>query len=285
LEELVVQGAFTGLFRLLLKRTGTKLGLRRTKGVLLGLTTQASEGLRRSSPHAVYALSKARQLACRASAHTVQLLGQSRLLCRLSGTLTEALLTQLGKVLAQAGLLGVLLLAETSHGLCRANALTVALLADTKHLIGTLLEGRAISLSGTQTKLLLLLGRTQSLTIALVHKTGDRLAGSQVLLAGQISLRDATAITAKRTLSNLVTQKARLFLTLLLAQVSHSRTDDAVQIRGHVLIDLLPTKRTSINSLSTGSSKSGRHALIRLRPGIGTGNACGSGLIVGLRDL
>jgi ABC-type methionine transport system ATPase subunit len=139
-----------------------------------------------------------------------------------------------------------------------------ALLADAKHLIGTLLESGTVSLSGTQTKLLLLLGGTEGLPVALVHKTGNRLAGSQALLASQISLRDTTAITAKCTLRNLVPQKAGLFLTLLLAQVSHSRTDHAIQIRGHILIDLLPTQRTSINGLSTSSGEAGSHALIWL---------------------
>ena len=148
--------------------------------------------------------------------------------------------------------------------LSRAHALRIALLADAKHLIGTLLESGTISLSGTQAKLLLLLGGTEGLPVALVHEAGNRLAGSQVLLTSQIGLRDTTTITAKRALRNLITQKAGLFLTLLLTQVSHSRTDHAIQIRGHILIDLLPTQRTCINGLSTGSSEASRHTLIWL---------------------
>ena len=119
----------------------------------------------------------------------------------------------------------------------------------------------------------------------MVHKTRDSLTGSQVLLAGQISLRDATAITTKSALSNLVTQKAGLLLTLLLTQVRHSRCNNAIQVGGHILVDLLPTKLARIDSLSTGSSKASRHALIRLRPGICTSNTCRRRLIVRLRGI
>jgi hypothetical protein len=120
------------------------------------------------------------------------------------------------------------LLAESSLLLRGSHALTKTLLTNTQHLLRSLLLGCTISLSGTQAKLLLLLGGTEGLTVALVHEAGDRLAGSQVLLAGQIGLRDATAITAKGTLRNLGTQKAGLFLTLLLAQIRHGRADNAV---------------------------------------------------------
>lgn len=120
------------------------------------------------------------------------------------------------------------MLTESGLLLRGSHALTKALLTNTKHLLRSLLLGCTISLSGTQAKLLLLLGGTEGLPVALVHEARNRLAGSQVLLAGQIGLREATAITAKRALCNLITHKAGLLLTLLLAQIRHGRADNAV---------------------------------------------------------
>ena len=225
LKELVVESLLSGLLCLLAECTGPNLCLSRAKGILLGLSTQTGECLRSRRPHAVLGLSKASQLLGCPSAHTILLLGQSGLLGRLSGSLTKLLLTQGGKVLTNASLLAVLLLTDTGQSLTgtkplsvnllaeallrlsSSHALRVTLLSKRRQLSGTLLEGSAISLRRTQAKLLLLLSRTQCLPITLVHEAGDGLAGSQVLLASQIGLRDATAITAKGTLRNLIAQK------------------------------------------------------------------------------
>ena len=112
--------------------------------------------------------------------------------------------------------------------------------------------------------LLLLLGGAEGLTIALIEQIGENLTGGKVLLPSEVRARQPPAFPAKGARSDLLTEKRGLFLLLLLPQVRKRRTNDVLQIRRHVLLDLLTAEFSRRHAARAGNAVAGRQFLIRL---------------------
>ena len=104
-----------------------------------------------------------------------------------------------------------------------------------------------VCLRRTEINTLLAVKFIQRLSVALVQKTTDNIAGRHLLLAHQSGLRQSCTITAKCTRTNCVSGQFGLILLLLLLQRSQCPLDDIVHIRVHVLINALLAKLPGVN--------------------------------------
>ena len=74
-----------------------------------------------------------------------------------------------------------------------------------------------------------------------------------------------------------------MLLALLLAEICHRGANNAVQVRGHILVDLVSAQGSGIDSLRTGKAKPSRGPKVGLRPSLSLIVALTGHRIVALR--